>query len=192
MISDLRDIRPTWAEINLDHLRHNLLEIQRITSSDAKLCAIVKADGYGHGAVEVARTALACGASYLGVAFLDEALELRGNGINAPILILGFTLESQFDTIIEHDITQTIYNLESAAILSEKAVRRNKKAKVHIKIDTGMSRIGFCPDTYSISDIGNLFSLEGLEVEGIFTHFARADERDKSCTKSSFEHSPRL
>lgn len=186
MASDLSNIRPTWAEIDLDNLRHNILEIQRITSSHTKLCAIVKADGYGHGAVEVAREALACKASYLGVALLDEALELRGDGITSPILILGFTPESQFDTIIEHDITQTIYNLESAVILSEKAVKRNKKAKVHIKIDTGMSRIGFCPDTSSVSQIRKLFSLKGLEVEGIFTHFARADERDRSVTYEQF------
>ena len=186
MVSDLQYIRPTWAEINLDYLRYNLLEIQRITSSTSRLCAIVKADGYGHGAVEVARTALSCGASYLGVAFLDEALELRGKGIADPILILGFTPENQFDTIIEHDITQTVYNLKSAVILSEKAVKRNKKAKIHIKIDTGMSRIGFCPDASSISDIRKLFSLKGLEVEGVFTHFARADETDKSSTQEQF------
>lgn len=186
MVSDIQYIRPTWAEINLDYLRYNLLEIQRITSSTSRLCAIVKADGYGHGAVEVARTALSCGASYLGVAFLDEALELRGKGIADPILILGFTPENQFDTIIEHDITQTVYNLKSAVILSEKAVKRNKKAKIHIKIDTGMSRIGFCPDASSISDIRKLFSLKGLEVEGVFTHFARADETDKSSTQEQF------
>lgn len=187
MVSELKEIRPTWAEIDLDNLRHNLLEIQRITSSDTRLCAIVKADGYGHGAVEVAKTVLSCGVSYLGVAFLDEALELRGKGITSPILILGFTPESQFDTIIEHDIIQTVYDLKSAMILSEKAVRQNKKVKVHIKIDTGMSRIGFCSGNSSASDISKLFSLKGLEVEGIFTHFARADERDRSITEEQFQ-----
>lgn len=186
MPKELLNIRPTWAEINLDDLRHNLLEIRRITSTNAKLCAIVKADGYGHGAVEVAQTALSCGAHYLGVAFLDEAVELREKGIKAPILILGFTPENQFDTIIEHDITQTVYSLKSAILLSEKALKQKKKAKVHIKLDTGMSRIGFQTDASSISDIIKLFQLEGLKVEGIFTHFAKADEKDRTVTEEQF------
>ncbi len=187
-VNDLENIRPTWAEINLDHLRYNLQEIQRINSSKfKKICAVVKADGYGHGAVEVARTALSCGASYLGVAFLDEALELREKGITAPILILGFTPENQFDTILEHDITQTIYDLRSAVALSEKAVKYDKKAKIHIKIDTGMGRIGFYPDSPSVSQIRKIFSLKNLIVEGIFTHFARADEWDRSFTEKQFQ-----
>ncbi len=186
MPKELLNIRPTWAEINLDDLRHNLLEIRRITFANAKLCAIVKADGYGHGAVEVAQTALSCGAHYLGVAFLDEAVELREKGIKAPILILGFTPENQFDTIIEQDITQTVYSLKSAILLSEKALKRKKKAKVHIKLDTGMSRIGFQTDSSSISDVRKLFQLEGLKVEGIFTHFARADEKDRTVTEEQF------
>lgn len=187
MATDLSEIRPTWAEINLDNLKHNIMEIKKIISSTSRLCAIVKADGYGHGAVEVAREALACGASYLGVSFIDEALELRENDITASILILGFTPENQFDKIIEYNITQTVYNFESAVILSENALKRNKKAKVHIKIDTGMSRIGFCPETCSTFEMKKLFSLKGLEVEGIFTHFARADERDKSFTNEQFQ-----
>lgn len=187
MTTDLSNVRPTWAEINLDNFKHNLTEIKKVTCSTAKLCAIVKADGYGHGAVEVAREALACGVSYLGVAFLDEAVELRENGITSPILILGFTPENQFDKILEYNITQTVYNINSAVILSECALKRNKKAKVHIKIDTGMSRIGFCPDTLTTAEFKKLFLLKGLEVEGIFTHFARADERDKSCTNGQFQ-----
>jgi len=183
---DLSNIRPTWAEINLDNLRHNIMEIRRITSSTSNICAIVKADAYGHGAVEVAKEALACGATYLGVAFLDEALELRKHGITAPILILGFTPENQFDKIIEHDITQTIYNTDSAKALSECAVKLNKKAKVHLKIDTGMSRIGFCPEICFTPEFKEPFSLPGLEIEGIFTHFARADEKDRSCTNEQF------
>ncbi|NLZ53773.1 MAG: alanine racemase [Thermoanaerobacteraceae bacterium] len=186
MITDLADIRPTWAEINLDNLRHNIMEIKRITSSATRLCAIVKADGYGHGAVEVAREALACGVSYLGVAFLDEAVELRENGITSPILILGFTPENLFDRILEYNITQTVYNFNSAVTLSEYALKRNKKAKVHIKIDTGMSRIGFCPETCTTAEFKKLILLQGLEIEGIFTHFARADERDRSCTNGQF------
>jgi len=186
MITDLSNIRPTWAEINLDNVRHNIMEIRRVISPSVKLCAVVKANAYGHGAVEVAREALACGASYLSVAFLDEAIELRENGITSPVLILGFTPENQFDKIIEHNITQTIYNVESAKALSDCAIKLGKKAKVHIKIDTGMSRIGFCPEVCYKDEFKKLFSLPGLEIEGIFTHFSRADERDRSWTNEQF------
>ncbi|HHX24134.1 MAG TPA: alanine racemase [Thermoanaerobacterales bacterium] len=189
---DTKDIRPTWVEINLDNLKHNLMEIKRITSSNAQICAIVKADGYGHGASEVAKTAISCGASYLGVAFLDEALKLRKDSINVPILILGFTPESQFDTIIENDITQTVYNLNSTIELSEKAIKQNKKAKVHIKLDTGMNRIGFQSGTSSICDIEKIFSLKGVEIEGVFTHFARADEKGENATKEQFQEFMRM
>ncbi|MDI3480965.1 MAG: alanine racemase [Tepidanaerobacteraceae bacterium] len=184
---DLAHLRPTRAEINLDNLEHNLREIRRVTHPRAKICAVVKADGYGHGAQEVAQTALACGASYLAVAFLDEALQLRRAGITAPILILGFTPEEQFDKIIEHDITQTIYTVSSARELSRQAKEQGKKAKVHIKLDTGMSRIGFQTDPASIEDIKKLFFMENLEVEGMFTHFSKADESDKSFTQEQFE-----
>ena len=187
MSDELLNIRPTWAEIDLDNLRYNFAEIKKAISQNAKLCAVVKADGYGHGAFEVAEVAIASGASYLAVAFLDEAVELRQKGIKIPILILGFTPSAQFDTIIEYDITQTIYNVESAKILSEKALKQNKKAKVHIKLDTGMSRIGFQTDEASIGQIKEIGKLQGLEVEGIFTHFAKADEKDSSATYQQFQ-----
>lgn len=187
MTTNLGDIRPTWVEINLDNLRHNILELKKIISSATKLCAVVKADAYGHGAVEVAKEAIACGASYLSVAFLDEAIELRKNGITTPILILGFTPENQFDKILEYDITQTVYNFKSGAMLSDCALKQNKKAKVHIKVDTGMNRIGFCPEACTTAEFRELFSLRGLEIEGIFTHFARADERDRHFTNEQFQ-----
>ncbi|HHW02429.1 MAG TPA: alanine racemase [Thermoanaerobacterales bacterium] len=184
---DLLHLRPTRAEINLDHLEHNLREIRRATAPGAKICAVVKADGYGHGALEVARTALDCGASYLAVAFLDEALQLREEGIKAPILILGFTPEGQFDKIIEHDITQTVYDVSSAQKLSLEARKQGKKAKVHIKLDTGMSRIGFQAEPSCIDEIKKIFFLENIEVEGMFTHFSKADERDKTFTLEQFK-----
>lgn len=183
---DMR-FRPTRAEINLDNLQHNISEIKRITSSGAFLCAVVKADAYGHGAVEVANTALSCGARYLAVAILEEAVFLREAGIKAPILILGFTPEEQFDKIVEYGITQTVYNLNSAKLLSKKAKECGVKAKVHIKLDTGMSRIGFPARTSCLTDIEEIFKLPGIEVEGVFTHFAKADERDKSFTKEQYE-----
>lgn len=184
---DIEHIRPTRVEINLDNLKHNLSEIRRVTTSGAKICAVVKADGYGHGALETARIALANGASYLAVAVLDEALELRQGGIEAPILILGFTPERHFDKIIEHDITQTIYNFESAKYLSETALKQGKTAKVHIKLDTGMSRLGFQADYSEVPEIEKIFELKSLFIEGFFTHFAKADESDPGFTKMQFE-----
>ncbi|MCG0276448.1 MAG: alanine racemase [Thermosediminibacteraceae bacterium] len=183
---DLR-FRPTRAEINLDNLEHNLKEIRRITSSEAALCAVVKADAYGHGAKEVAMTALSNGAKYLAVALLEEAILLREAGIEAPILILGFTPEEQFDKILEYGITQTVYSVKSAEVLSREAQKQGKKAKVHIKLDTGMSRIGFQAEPSCLPDIEKIFSLPGIEVEGIFTHFAKADERDKTFTQEQFK-----
>lgn len=179
--------RPTRAEINLDNLEHNLHEIKRVTRAGASLCAVVKADAYGHGAVEVANTALSCGAKYLAVAILEEAVQLRKAGVKAPILILGFTPEEQFDRIVEYGITQTVFNLDSAKLLSEKAVERGVKAKVHIKLDTGMSRIGFQAQMSSLPEIEEIFKLPGIEVEGIFTHFAKADEKDKTFSEEQFK-----
>lgn len=184
---DCQYLRPTRAEINLDNLEYNFQGIRKITPDSTKICAIVKADAYGHGAVEIAKTVLGSGASYLGVAILDEAMELRKSGIKAPVLILGFTPEDQFDKIVEHNITQTIFSLESAIKLSNEAVKQKKKAKVHIKLDTGMSRIGFPAEEYIIPKIKKLFTLPGLDIEGVFTHFARADERDKSFTEKQLK-----
>lgn len=183
----MENLRPTRAIINLDNVEHNFREIKRITKPDVKICAIVKADGYGHGAIETAKMFLSCGAYYLAVAFLDEAIELREKGIRAPILILGFTPEHQFDKIVKYDITQTVYNYKSCEYLSEIAKKLGRKVKVHIKVDTGMSRIGFDADDFSIAEITKIFDLDGLEIEGIFTHFAKADEKDKSFTELQFQ-----
>lgn len=182
----LNHIRPTRVEVNLDNLKHNLKEIRRITSPDARICAVVKANGYGHGALKIACTALAFGASYLAVAVIDEAIELRQKGIQAPILVLGYTPEKQFDEIIEYDITQTVYSLESAQLLSEQAKKNGKKAKVHIKLDTGMSRLGFRAEAASVPLIEKLFLMGGLQVEGIFNHFAKADEEDKQFAEEQY------
>ena len=184
----LNHIRPTRAEVNLDNLKHNLKEIRRITSPDACICAVVKANGYGHGAIEIADTALSFGASYLAVAVIDEAVELRQKGIQAPILVLGYTPEKQFDEVIEYNITQTVYSLESAQLLAEQAKKNGKKAVVHIKLDTGMSRLGFRSEVASIPLIEKLFLIDGLCVEGIFSHFAKADEKDKEFTEQQFKN----
>jgi len=179
-------LRPTRAEILLDNLKHNINEVLRVKNKNSKFCAVVKADAYGHGALEVSRVALSMGAEYLAVAFLDEALALRREGVRAPILILGFTPEDQFDKIIENDITQTVFSLEMAERLSLKAIKMGKPVKIHIKLDTGMGRIGFLADSPIISEVERVFELPGIEVEGIFTHFAKADEKDKDFTFEQF------
>lgn len=177
--------RPVWAEINLDAIAHNVREIRRITSAQAKIMAIVKADGYGHGAEMVARTALENGAERLGVAILNEGLALRQCGIEAPILILGYTPEEEASLLVENDLTQTVFSLSLAQAISEAAVKLGKKAKIHLKLDTGMGRIGIVPEEV-IDFVQNLFSLPNLEVEGMFTHFAVADEIDKTYTEEQF------
>jgi alanine racemase len=183
---DLKNLRPTRAEINLDNLEHNVREIKRIVKPNTAICTVVKADGYGHGAFNISKTVLSSGASYLAVAILDEAIELRQKGIKAPILVLGYTPEDQFNIVIENEITQTIFSLRSAEILSRYATLYNKTARVHIKLDTGMSRLGFQAELSSIPFIEKIFRLDGLRVEGIYTHFAKADEADKSFTKEQF------
>lgn len=179
-------LRPTRAMIDLDNFEHNFFTIKNKLSPGTKLCAVIKADAYGHGAVEIAKAALDCGVDYLAVALIEEALELRLSGIDAPILILGFTPREQFDKIVAYDITQTVYDVDSVSALSLTAKRLSKTAKVHIKIDTGMSRLGFQAIPSSIDEIEKIFKFEGIQVEGIFTHFAKA-ENDQDFTQEQFK-----
>lgn len=183
----LDEIRPAWAEINLDNLAHNIREVRRLTRKDAMVTAVIKANGYGHGAPEIAKTFLENGADRLAVAVLSEAIELRKSGITAPILILGYTQPTLFDKVVEYDIIQTIYNYNDAKALSEVAGKLNKKATIHIKIDSGMGRIGFLPNDDSVEEIIKISKLPNIYVEGMFTHFAKADYKDKSYTKTQFE-----
>ncbi|NLC63090.1 MAG: alanine racemase [Thermoanaerobacterales bacterium] len=183
---DLNYIRPTRVEINLDNLKHNMKEIRRITSSQASICAVVKANGYGHGALEIATGALSSGASCLAVAAIEEAVELRQEGIKVPILVLGYTPDEQIEEVVKYDITQTIYSLASAQLLAHYARNYGRIAKVHIKLDTGMSRLGFQTDSSSIPEIIKIFQVKDLYIEGIFTHFAKADEKDKQFTEEQF------
>jgi len=171
------------ARVNLSAIRHNLQEIRRNIDPDTKLMVIIKADAYGHGAVPLAK---AIGdseyADAYGVAIIEEAVELRNAGIKKPILILGFTPKEQYDLVVANDVAQTIFQYDMAKALSEEAIRQGKTAKVHIKLDTGMSRIGFSDTPDSIEEIKKIVRLKNLEVEGIFSHFARADEKDKTST----------
>lgn len=173
--------RQTRAEISLDALRHNIEGFRQIIPSSMKLMAVVKADAYGHGAIEVSKEAIHCGVDYLAVAFLDEALELREAGITAPILILGYTPPAGVQLAIERDITISVYSPEVLDAI-EKRINSNEKVKIHIKIDTGMGRLGVHYTQDVTGFIDRAIQLTGVKVEGLFTHYACADEEDKSYT----------
>lgn len=178
--------RPVWAEVDLGAIAHNVGELIRVKDPRAKLMAVVKANGYGHGAVPVARTALAAGAEWLGVAIVAEALELRRAGLTAPVLILGFTPPEQSEAVVAADISQTVDTVEAARALSEAATRLGRSAKVHLKVDTGMGRLGVTPDDDGLAVARAIADLPGLAMEGVFTHFATADAADKGYAHRQF------
>lgn len=176
-----------WAEINLDSIAHNVREIRRVTNRKAEIMGVVKADAYGHGVLEVAKTLLNNGVTRLAVSMLDEAIQLRKQGIDVPILILSFTDPRRAQEIIENKLTQTVFSHDLANALSEASVKLNKNVKIHIKIDTGMSRVGFMSGYSAIKNVLEIAKLPGIIIEGLFTHFASADEKDKSYTFMQFE-----
>lgn len=184
----------TWAEVSLTNIVHNMKAIRASVPNGTKYLGVVKANAYGHGAVQVASALEQNGADYLAVACLDEALELRNAGIQLPILILGVSLPEDVPVLIANDITQAVANIESALAYSEIAVQTGKPLKTHVKVDTGMSRLGFlCDDTtidQSVESVIRVCSLPGLVTEGIFTHFAVSDELDdvsKAYTKMQYD-----
>ena len=170
----------TWAEINLDNLRHNYESIRAALPENCRFLGVVKADAYGHGAPTVARLLQSCGADYLAVSCLDEALELRDGGITMPILILGHTPHEYTGTLINNDITQTVTCLAKALEYSAEAEKLGKTLKIHIKLDTGMSRLGFlCSGAHFDEGVQNVIDscrLPGIMPEGVFTHFAVSDD----------------
>ncbi|WP_106766726.1 alanine racemase [Paenibacillus faecalis] len=178
--------RPTQAEINLDHLRDNYNSFRNALPESMKLLACVKANAYGHGAVEIARELEKLGADYLSVAFLDEAMELRQAGIHIPILVLGYTPPEGIETAWKHDITVTLFSPEVLEAIKALPTTEERLLKVHIKIDSGMGRLGLLPGEAAISFIEEVFSLPQVIVEGMFTHFARADEEDKNYTLEQY------
>ncbi|MCG9967633.1 alanine racemase [Pelotomaculum terephthalicicum JT] len=178
---------PVWAEIDLDAIANNVREIRRVTKSTAKVLAVVKANGYGHGAVEVSRVALANGASWLGVARISEGVALRKAGLEAPVLVLSYIPPEQAGEVVRHRLSQAVYTREMALVLAEAAARRGTRAKVHIKVDTGMGRIGLMPGPDIVEEILRMAKIPNLEIEGIFTHFADADAADKHYTNMQLE-----
>ncbi|MGO1468840.1 MAG: alanine racemase [Tissierella sp.] len=177
----------TIVEINLDNLAYNIKKVRNYIKKDTLIMAVVKANAYGHGAVSAAKVFLENGADRLGVSVLREGIELRKKNIKAPILLLNYTPSNQYRDVVKYDIIPTIFRYEDARILSDLAVSMNKSINIHIKIDTGMSRIGFLPNEDSIEDILKISKLANIKIEGIFTHFAKSDELDKNFTKTQFK-----
>ena len=178
-------LRPAWAEIDLDAIAYNTRNIKQLIGHK-DLIAVVKANCYGHGVIDIIPTLLENGVSRFAVAMISEALEIRENNITAPVMILGFTPLYLGKELINNDIEQTVYDLDYARELSKIALSLNKKAKIHIAMDTGMGRIGFLPNEKSIDDITEIYSLEGIDVVGIFTHFSTSDEKDKEYSHQQF------
>lgn len=174
--------RPVWAEISHENIGTNVKNIKQLLSKNCQLMAVVKADGYGHGDVAVARTALANGATWLGVALPDEGHKLRREGIAAPILVLGALAINQLEICVAKDLVVTVFQWEIAQALSNIARRLKKTVKVHVKVDTGMSRLGISPDA-AVSFVKRLQGLPGIEIQGIYTHFAAADDPDDRYTR---------
>ena len=180
----------TWAEVDLDAIAHNMREIRKITNPSSQIMAVVKADAYGHGFLEVTRTLLENGADRLAVAVLQEGKQLRSRGVTVPILILGASGNDSIEDLINFDITPSVFTYEFAKALSYEAERKEKVTKIHIKIDTGMSRIGYLAgdDNEEIADeIIKISRLPYIEIEGIFSHFAASDEYDASYTHLQFD-----
>lgn len=168
-----------YATVNLEAIVKNLENMKKNIQEDTKIIAVLKADGYGHGAVPIAKHIEPLPYLWgIAVATVEEGMILRKNGITKPILILGYTFSDDYDTIIEQEMRPAVFTLKMARELSKAAVRLKKPVKIHIKIDTGMSRIGYRNLEQAVPEILEISALEGIEIEGIFTHFARADETD--------------
>ena len=179
--------KPVILEINLDNLAHNFSEVKRIVGDNTKIMGIAKANSYGHGSVDCAKVFIENGADYLGVSTLSEAIELRKANIKSKILLLNYTPRNNFEKLFQYDLIQTIYNYDDAKHLSEIALKINKVATIHIKIDTGMTRLGFLPNEESFNQILSISHLPNINIDGTYSHFARSDEIDKTFSKEQYE-----
>ncbi|GAA7698040.1 alanine racemase [Helicobacter pylori] len=179
--------RASFVEVNSASLRHNFSAVKSIVPKDAHIMAVVKANAYGAGAIKASEIFLQEGANYLGVATLDEALELRSHFSKTPILILGYSPNSNASMLIDNDLSAMIFSLEQAEVFSQMALKSQKRLKIHLKIDTGMHRLGLEPNFKSIEIIKKIRALKGLEVEGIFTHLSNADANIKTHAKNQMK-----
>ena len=175
-----------YAEISLEAIGHNIREVKKRLPEGVKLLGVVKANAYGHGAVPVA-SYLENQVDYFATATIEEAVELRENGISAPILILGYVSPSQYGDLVEYDITQTIDSYAQALALEKEAARQNRKAKAHLAVDTGMTRIGFQVTEHDADVAAKIADLPHIELEGMFTHFSCADQEDKTYCSMQME-----
>lgn len=180
-------LRPVWAEINLSNLDYNIKQIRQKVG-DKEIIGVVKADGYGHGSVEVSRVLLENGVKTLAIATLHEAIALRQGGITCPIIMLGITPELYADTLLSYDIIPVTSSYENAAAISDAAKAADKVINAYIALDTGMGRIGLLPVEESVKEIEKISRLSNLKVKGLFSHFATADEKDKTYAELQLSH----
>ncbi|NLB33683.1 MAG: alanine racemase [Tissierellia bacterium] len=167
-------LRDTYVEINLDNIAFNMRKIKETVGDEVAIAAVVKANGYGHGAVDIAQTIMENGGDYLAVATLTEALELRKHYQDYKIFIMGYTPDEYLEYVVKNNISQTIFSLKQANLLNELGLKYKQKPAVQIKYDTGFNRIGYKDSQESIDEIDKMFDLENIEIEGIFSHFALA------------------
>ncbi|MGN8352966.1 alanine racemase [Helicobacter pylori] len=179
--------RASFVEVDTASLRHNFSAVKSIVPKDAHIMAVVKANAYGAGAIKASEIFLQEGANYLGVATLDEALELRSHFSKTPILILGYSPNANASMLIDNDLSAMVFSLEQAEIFSQMALKSQKRLKIHLKIDTGMHRLGLEPNFKSIETIKKIRALKGLEIEGIFTHLSNADAKIKTHAKNQMK-----
>ncbi len=170
----IKELKRTWAYIDLDNAEHNFKLIKSFT--DKKVCAVVKANGYGHGAVQLGKLYQHLGADFFAVSNIEEAIQLRNNQITLPILVLGYTPIECAKVLVKYDIHQAVFSLEYAIALVNKCKEQNIKVNVHLKFDTGMGRIGFATDNKTLDKLSQILSTDAIYVQGAFTHFAVADE----------------
>lgn len=183
----LKDYRPVWEEINLDNLIYNIRQIRLKVGKDKELIGIVKANAYGHGALEVSQVLLENGVNRLAVSELDEAIELRENGIKCPIMILGIVPDTFLNDIVDYNVEPVVPSYEYASKLSRIAKDKWKTVKIHVAVDTGMGRIGFQTNENSIEEIYNINKLSNIEIQSLFSHFSTSDEKDKTYSHKQFE-----
>ncbi len=177
----MRNIGLTWVEVDIDAIRHNTEQVLSLLKEETKLMAVVKADGYGHGALEIAEACLAAGASYIGVSTLEEGVELRRSGIDAPILIFNPGIGEEADLLIKYDLTVTLAAMKTAELLSHRAYKLGEDIKAHLKIETGFGRGGIFPEE-AVAFMKKIDEMGNFDVEGVYSQFATADEKDKTYT----------
>ena len=178
--------RATRAEIDLQAFRHNFQNLRSHISPQTRIIAVVKADAYGHGALPCARVAVECGADYLGAGVIEEGIELRQSGLDAPILILGSIFPDEAEDLVRHDLATIVCTLPLAQALAKEAEKQNKTASVHIKVDTGMNRLGVLPENLP-ELLNQIRNLPNLKIEGVSTHFASADDEVISITQAQLK-----